>query len=286
MKIRKGLIGYLMVLLGILIPLVLVTNMALRSLRAPGAYEDFRKAQADLGPEEVQAREEALAAYNATIQAQGDRLVADPFTWEGLDPAYDLGGLEAGGVLAYLVIPRLDLKKPVHLGASQSNLAKGPSQVEGTDLPLGGPSTRSVIAGHRGGYNDLDFLNVDYLEPGDRVYLDRGFEVLAYEVGDFEVIGPHDGDLLGPLEGYDTLTLLTCTPKAPPRPNRLLVNCYRVQEDDAPVQAQDMEGIIKEAQPDKRARAIYLALYGAAVLGWVIFVVVLVRFVGYLRGRD
>lgn len=42
------------------------------------------------------------------------------------------------------------------------------------------------------------------------------------------IIGPSDWDKLGPREDLDVLTLLTCHPFGPPRPDRLLVNCERV----------------------------------------------------------
>src|SRR5699024_3146495 len=47
-------------------------------------------------------------------------------------------------------IPKLNLKIPIYLGATDHILSKGIGQVEGSSIPIGGDSTHSVLAGHRG----------------------------------------------------------------------------------------------------------------------------------------
>ena len=128
---------------------------------------------------------------------------------------------------AYLSIPKLDKYLPIYLDATNEHISKGVAQVAGTAIPIGGKGTRSALAGHRGWWGDTMFLYVDELESGDYIYIERAEQTMRYVVSDKEIIGPYDWDKLAPRGDLDMITLLTCSPFLPPRPNRLLVNAIR-----------------------------------------------------------
>lgn len=234
----KKIVGYLLKLVGILLPLYAFSALSMESIKEDIAFADFKKViSAEISddgadtsePEPDTASEEAVAieSYNQNIHTSG---IIDPFDAGTYTSAYRLSGYEEGDIFAYLAIPKLDMVKEIRLGANNANLAKGLAHIDGTALPVGGVGNRSVIAGHRGTYKDLLFLNLDELVAGDRIYVKYQDEILEYKVYDKEVIKPYEWEKLDPVAGEDILTLLTCEPFAPPRPYRLLVHCKRVEE--------------------------------------------------------
>lgn len=71
---------------------------------------------------------------------------------------------------------------PIYLESTDEIINKGVGQVEGSSLPLGGASTHSVLAAHRGMRTKAMFRNVDELEPGDIFIINGSTGPLEYEV--------------------------------------------------------------------------------------------------------
>lgn len=117
-----------------------------------------------------------------------------------------------GGQFAAIEIPKLDLHIPIYLGATENELSRGIGQVEGSSLPVGGISTHTVLAGHRGMGTKAMFRNLDLLKIGDVFYIHTLEGILTYEVYDVEVILPHETDNLRIVEGKDLASLITCHP--------------------------------------------------------------------------
>lgn len=168
-----------------------------------------------------------LRAYNERIFAEGQDGLRDPFSYE--QPAIDLAGYGFDeDMIGYLEVPRMDLLVPVYLGASPENMARGAALLGETSVPIGGPDTNAVIAGHRGMSTAAMFRDVQLLEPGDRVYVTNPFGELVYEVAEIEIIDPSDRDAVLIQPGRDLVTLVTCHPP-PYNYQRYLVRCERVQ---------------------------------------------------------
>ena len=129
------------------------------------------------------------------------------------------------------------------------------------------------------------FLYVDELVEGDDVYIKRATETLHYKVSDKEVIGPYDWDRLEKRGDQDVLTLLTCSPFYPPRPDRLLVNCLRYEE---PIESKENEEEKKEDKKEDQApvkrvqRASLLTKLGAG-LGIILIILLLVRLIKRIK---
>lgn len=267
MKVKtRVLIGYLFILLGIFMPLLAFTSMSYREIVANKRYAAFREKDESLTDD--------LKKYNEDV-TKGDANIIDPFSNEDYKGYYDIKGIDKEEVFAYLIIPKLDMKKPIYLDATYKHLDLGVAQVEGTSLPLGGKSTRSVIAGHRGWWGDLMFYNVEKLEAGDDIFIDGRSGLLKYKVTGQEIIDPSDWEKVLPIEGKDMVTLLTCHPKRPPRPKRLLINAERVVEKKA-------EPVEKVSQ-ERQVSYLKYGIYGVTLVGWLAFIVVFFKMVGYAR---
>lgn len=262
----RVIIGYLFILLGIFMPLLAFTSMSYRELMANKNYASFKARDSQVTDD--------LIDYNKKV-IKGDSNIIDPFDNEDYVGAYDIKGIDKDEVFAYLIIPKLDMKKPIYLDATFDHLDWGVAQVEGTSLPLGGMSTRSVIAGHRGWWGDLMFYNVDKLEVGDEIFIDGRTGLLEYRVTGTDIISPSDWESILPVAGKDMVTLLTCHPKRPPRPKRLLINAERVEEKKA-----DVKPVVEE-----KTEVSYLkyVIYLVTIIGWLAMVLVFIRMVGYIR---
>ncbi|MDD7593259.1 MAG: class C sortase [Peptoniphilaceae bacterium] len=224
---HRKFIGFLFLIVGLALPLYALTHLSLNAFFARSQYLDYRENVEAADDALLHRREAALAAYNARLHEEKARAAVDPFAQRDYRAKYDIETIGTDDIVAYVVIPKIDLIKPVYLGASREHLAKGLAHLEGTDLPLGGVSTRSVIAGHRGWYKDALLLHADELEAGDVVYVDRGVEVLTYTVTDKQVIHESDWDSLQVRPGEDVLTLLTCKEIVRHPAHRLIVNAVR-----------------------------------------------------------
>lgn len=262
----RVIIGYLFILLGIFMPLLAFTSMSYRELMANKNYASFKARDSQVTDD--------LIDYNKKV-IKGDSNIIDPFDNEDYVGAYDIKGIDKDEVFAYLIIPKLDMKKPIYLDATFDHLDWGVAQVEGTSLPLGGMSTRSVIAGHRGWWGDLMFYNVDKLEVGDEIFIDGRTGLLEYRVTGTDIISPSDWESILPVAGKDMVTLLTCHPKRPPRPKRLLINAERVEEKKA-----DVKPVVEE-----KTEVNYLkyVIYLVTIIGWLAMVLIFIRMVGYIR---
>ena len=247
-------------------PLFAFTSMSYREIMADKKYASFKAKDSQVTDD--------LIDYNKEV-VKGESNIIDPFDNEEYEGAHDIKGIDKDEVFAYLIIPKLDMKKPIYLDATYDHLDWGVAQVEGTSLPLGGMSTRSVIAGHRGWWGDLMFYNVDKLDLGDEILIDGRTGLLEYRVTGTDIISPSDWESILPVAGKDMVTLLTCHPKRPPRPKRLLINAERVEEKKT-----EVKPLVEE-----KTEVNYLkyGIYGITLIGWIAMVLVFIRMVGYIR---
>lgn len=228
---KKRRIGYIIILLGLLfitIPFIRRSYNLINSSYESKKFFEEMKNKPEL---EVSMQDEEAARYNDVLR-NSETAMIDPFTATEFEVDYDFIR-DSDEVFAYLSIPKLNRNDPIYLGASQKHMADGVAQVDGTAIPIGGIGNRSVIAGHRGWWGDVRYLYLHKLKNGDRLYVKRGDKTLTYEVIGQGVIGPYDWEKLEADKDRDLLTLMTCEPFRPPRPNRLIINCERIAEETA-----------------------------------------------------
>ncbi len=131
-------------------------------------------------------------------------------------------------MMGYISIPKIDIEIPIYHGTDEETLLNAAGHLEGTSLPIGGESTHSVIAAHRGLPGAALFTNLDKMEIGDHFFLHVLDETLAYEVDQINVVEPDDVSDIVIEDGEDLCTLLTCTPYGV-NSHRLLVRGHRVE---------------------------------------------------------
>ena len=279
-KLTKiSLLGYILILAGLLFITIPLGKRSLNDLSYDKRLEEFEKKESQRDQNEIAKEDEAAAKYNDLVR-NSDTSILDPFTTDENKNTYNYFK-NSDEVFAYLVIPKLGKNLPIYLDASLYHISIGVAQVEGTSIPVGGKGTRSVIAGHRDWWGDDMFLFIDELVEGDDVYVKRAGKTLHYKVSDKEVIGPYDRDRLEKRENEDILTLLTCHPFYPPRPDRLLVNCVRYDtEGNETANQNEPTEKVAEAKGAKAARNIYLI---GSILGTLCFILVLIRLIKRIK---
>lgn len=145
--------------------------------------------------------------------------------WKVLNVAND-------GVMGYLSIPKINVKHAIYHGTGDKVLQTGIGHLNGTKLPIGGESTHSVLAAHRGLPSARLFTDLDQIKKGDMFYVHVLDEILAYQVDQIlDMVDKDDRETLEAAlqieEGKDQVTLFTCTPYGV-NSHRLLVRGTRV----------------------------------------------------------
>lgn len=290
---KTNTLGYILILVGLLFVTVPLIRRSYKDYSARMAEKEFRQIQENRKAEDVAEETKNAEEYNEIVR-NSDITVVDPFTAEDYKTSYEKFQ-NTNIPFAYLVIPKLDKRLPLYLDATLDHISRGVAQVDGTSIPVGGPGTRSVIAGHRGWWGDTMFLYLDQLNYGDYVYLERAEQTMRYVVSDKEVIDPYDWNKLAPRGDADIISLMTCSPFLPPRPNRLLVNCVRDETtktiaeefklpgtDDYPVSQKDEEEN-KVSSTDKTVAMTRIATLILAIIGTLLFILILIRFIRRLK---
>ena len=167
--------------------------------------------------------------YNEQVAAGGSSAVVPEGSdgSAGSDEAYEsLLNLGGDGVMGTLSIPKIDLRVPIYHYTDDADLQQGVGHEPGTSLPVGGPSTHAVLAGHNGLPAVKIFDRLDELEPGDYFVIETLGEELAYRVTSTETVLPDETESVAVQEGRDLVTLVTCVPYGV-NSHRLLVHAER-----------------------------------------------------------
>lgn len=178
--------------------------------------------------------------------------------------------LKAGdaGIMGRIRIPSIDVDLPIYHGTSEQTLLMGAGHLEGTSLPVGGDSTRTVITAHRGLPESTLFNNLDQVKEGDTFTLEVFGEVLTYRVFSIKVVKPEDSAEVLVESGRDLATLITCTPLGV-NSHRILVTGERV----IPTPASDIDNAGKESDLPRFP-------------WWLLISIAVLAFVGSYVGRE
>ena len=239
---------------------------------------NYEQAVSDMQPEDYTKEWEAAREFDSTLvqnNIYGDVFGSDDVDmkdtdyWKVLNAAGD-------GVMGYLSIPKINIKLAIYHGTAEDVLQTGIGHMNGTSLPIGGESTHSVLAAHRGLPAARLFTDIDQLKQGDMFYIHVLDETLAYQVDQIlDMVDKDDHETLEEAlqiqEGEDQVTLFTCTPYGV-NSHRLLVRGTRVPyngEEEA------------ESTPvDSMLRAIqnYYMLYLILGLAVTLLVILIMKF--------
>ena len=218
---------------------------------------------------------EDMKNYNEEIYENGQSGLTDAWSYE--QAAFDLSAYGVYDLpVAELRIPKMDVDLPVYLGASRGNMARGAAQLGQTSMPIGGKNTNCVIAGHRGSSAGKFFLDIENLEPGDKVYIDNLWETLTYCVCKTAVISPDEVDKVLIQEDRDMVTLITCHPY-PYNYQRYVVYCERVTDNGTEAVEENTGPKNGEESNSQLFIEIEYICYCAVPVLLVVFAVILLR---------
>ncbi|WP_461021192.1 class C sortase [Trueperella pyogenes] len=208
---------------------VVVTQ--LKNLEQMAVAENY---QNQVGSADTDAQAEALASahkYNGTHHTGP---ILDPWlariSKDNTDYQDYLAELSDYDVMARIIIPRINVDLPIYHGTAEDVLQRGVGHLYGSDLPVGGSGTHSILTGHSGLRDATLFDNLGSLEIGDAIYISVYGDRLKYVVHETEVISPNETEKLNQKSGEDLVTLITCTPYGV-NSHRLLVHAHRVPMD-------------------------------------------------------
>lgn len=229
-------------------------------------------------PEDFTQEWEKARAFNDTLEQNnlyGDVFDVEDGDMEGTE-YWKVLNVAGNGVMGYLSIPKINVKHAIYHGTGDTVLQTGIGHLNGTKLPIGGESTHSVVAAHRGLPSARLFTDVDQLEKGDKFYIHVLDEVLAYKVDQIlPMVEKDDHETLEEAlkieEGQDQVTLFTCTPYGV-NSHRLLVRGTRVPYNG--------EEDVAETVADSMLKAVqnYYMLYLILGLAITILVILIMRF--------
>ncbi len=182
---------------------------------------DYQESFEQIKPEQYADAKAIASAYNAN-RYDSKKLEELGLTYE------DTLNVVNNGMMGYIEIPKISVSLVIYHTIEEEILQKGIGHLPESDLPIGGPSTHCVLAGHTGLPSAKLLSNMDHLKIGDQFYLHVLNEVLTYQIDDISVVEPHEVSRLSVASGKDYVTLVTCTPYGV-NSHRLLVRGVRVE---------------------------------------------------------
>ena len=178
------------------------------------------------------------------------------------------------GVMGELFIPSISVDLPIYHYTTDETLAHGVGHVVNTSVPIGGPSTHAVLAGHTGLPSARLFDRLEELKTGDYFIIRVLGEDHAYKVTSTEVVLPEEVMSLSVEEGKDQVTLVTCTPYGV-NTHRLLVHGERCEVPDAWKNGSNAERHALEL-PQSRSQILLFTIAGIILSSLLVLIVLLV----------
>ncbi|MFC5281461.1 class C sortase [Arcanobacterium canis] len=218
--------------ISIVIMLYPVVVTQLKNLEQMRVSAEYSQQETAVNPQELSKEFTSAQKYNAT-RAQGP--ILDPWlariSKDNRDYQAYLSELNTFEVMGRLVIPAINVDLPVYHGTGEDSLQRGVGHLYGSDLPVGGQGTHSVLTSHSGLRNATLFDNLVNLKKGDSFYIGVAGQRLKYQVYETQVVLPNEIESLNQVKGKDLVTLITCTPYGI-NSHRLLVHAERVPMDE------------------------------------------------------
>lgn len=243
----------------------------------------YEEAVSEMEPEDYSREWETARLFNEGLER--NNLYGDVFGEEDgglLNTEYwKILNISGDGVMGYLSIPKINLRLSIYHGTSEEVLQTGAGHLGGTKLPIGGESTHSVLAAHRGLPSARLFTDIDQLYRGDLFYIHILDETFAYEVDEiFPMVDKDDMETLEEAlqiqEGRDLVTLFTCTPYGV-NSHRLLVRGSRIPYNgEEETESTPVETMLRAVQN-------YYMLYLLLGLSVTLLVILLMK---YIFGRS
>ena len=274
----SGILFGLMFLLGFAILIYPTVSNQWNTYRQNQLISSYEELIGKMAEEDFTKEWEKANAFNDTIIH--NNIFGDVFGENGDDikntEYWQILNVGNDGVMGYVSIPKINVKLSIYHGTADDVLQTGIGHLNGTKLPIGGESTHSVLAAHRGLPSARLFTDIDQLERGDMFYIHVLDETLAYQVDQIlDMVDKDDNETLQKAlqieEGQDYVTLFTCTPYGV-NSHRLLVRGTRVSYNgEEEIESTAAESMLKSIQN-------YYMIYLILGLSVTLLVILLMRF--------
>ena len=274
----SGILFGLMFLLGFAILIYPTVSNQWNTYRQNQLISSYEELIGKMAEEDFTKEWEKANAFNDTIIH--NNIFGDVFGENGDDikntEYWQILNVGNDGVMGYVSIPKINVKLSIYHGPADDVLQTGIGHLNGTKLPIGGESTHSVLAAHRGLPSARLFTDIDQLERGDMFYIHVLDETLAYQVDQIlDMVDKDDNETLQKAlqieEGQDYVTLFTCTPYGV-NSHRLLVRGTRVPYNgEEEIESTAAESMLKSIQN-------YYMIYLILGLSVTLLVILLMRF--------
>lgn len=234
------------------------------SLEARRLMGDYTQSVAEISNEEYEELLRKAKEYNAELVNK-----PNPFNLSEEEEAeYEsMLHLTTSDVMGVVKIPSIRVNLPIYHGVEESTIQNAIGHIPGSSLPIGGPSTHTIISGHRGLPSAKLFTDLDQLEVGDYFMFQVLDDTYTYQVDQIKIVEPNDFTYLQIEEGKDLATLQTCTPYGI-NTHRLLIRGHRV--DNLP---DDFVNARSEAVLlNRNVVAIFIGIVIFVVLGMVLLI--------------
>ena len=274
----SGILFGLMFLLGFAILIYPTVSNQWNTYRQNQLISSYEELIGKMAEEDFTKEWEKANAFNDTIIH--NNIFGDVFGENGDDikntEYWQILNVGNDGVMGYVSIPKINVKLSIYHGTADDVLQTGIGHLNGTKLPIGGESTHSVLAAHRGLPSARLFTDIDQLERGDMFYVNVLDETLAYQVDQIlDMVDKDDSETLQKAlqieEGQDYVTLFTCTPYGV-NSHRLLVRGTRVPYNgEEEIESTAAESMLKSIQN-------YYMIYLILGLSVTLLVILLMRF--------
>ena len=274
----SGILFGLMFLLGFAILIYPTVSNQWNTYRQNQLISSYEELIGKMAEEDFTKEWEKANAFNDTIIH--NNIFGDVFGENGDDikntEYWQILNVGNDGVMGYVSIPKINVKLSIYHGTADDVLQTGIGHLNGTKLPIGGESTHSVLAAHRGLPSARLFTDIDQLERGDMFYIHVLDETLAYQVDQIlDMVDKDDNETLQKAlqieEGQDYVTLFTCTPYGV-NSHRLLVRGTRVPYNgEEEIESTPAESMLKSIQN-------YYMIYLILGLSVTLLVILLMRF--------
>lgn len=197
------------------------------SLHSTQAIANYVEAVANMDSERYEQVLSAARDYNQRLaDGPGMHVLSD----EELEDYYSQLDIMGTGIMGYIEIKKIGCFLPIYHGTSDSVLAAAVGHIEGSSLPIGGPTTHSVLSGHRGLPSAKLFTDLDKMMVGDTFVIQVLNETMTYEVDQIRIVLPSQVGELQLIYKRDYCTLVTCTPYGI-NTHRMLVRGHRVENE-------------------------------------------------------
>lgn len=168
--------------------------------------------------------------YNADLIRQPDRWHPSEEQKKRYEKTLDVTGT---GIMGYITIPKIKVQLPIYHGTEETVLQIATGHLDGTTLPVGGPTTHAAISGHTGLPSAKLLTGMDQLRKGDTFQVHVLDDLYTYKIDQIATVLPTEMDKLNFEDGADYVTLITCTPYGV-NSHRLLVRGTRIPNPKTP----------------------------------------------------